>query len=430
MRGYLFLLVVLVLTPTQGCKGKKTDQKPDPKPRIELLKNEVEANLTENLLPWWSAKTVDYVNGGFYGRVNFRDSVILDANKGGIMNARILWTYSAAYRVLKDTAYLRLATRAKDYILAHFIDKEYGGAYWSLNSEGEPENTRKQIYTNSFFIYGLSEYARATGDQETLEAAKAIFELFEKHALDKVSNGYFEVFSRDWQRIRDRMIGESSDNDEKTMNTSLHLMEAYANLYRVWPDQRLADRLRNIVEIFLDKIIDKNTYHLINFMDRNWNRTSQVDSYGHDIEASWLLCESATLLGDPQLLKRVEDTSIKMAVAVEVAIQPDGSIIYEKDLATGHVQTSRSWWAQVETIVGYFNAYEISGNEKFLDYAINCWNYTDDHHVDHVKGGWFPDVTETGEVTRTDKAGHWICPYHNGRMCLEIIERAEKYNSN
>ena len=427
MRGYLFLVLVSVLIVNPGCKSKKTDPQADPKLRIELLKNEVEANLTENLLPWWSAKTVDYENGGFYGRVNSRDSVIADADKGGILNARILWTYSAAYRVLKDTAYLRLATRAKDYILAHFIDKEFGGAYWSLNAKGEPENTRKQVYTNAFFIYGLAEYSRATGDKESLEAAKAIFELFEKHALDKEANGYFEAFSRDWQRIRDRMIGESSDNDEKTMNTSLHLMEAYANLYRVWPDPRMADRLRNMVELFLDKIIDKNTYHLINFMDRNWNRTSQVDSYGHDIEASWLLHESASLLGDPQLLKRVEETSLKMAETVEEAIQPDGSLVYEKDLATGHVQTSRSWWAQVETIVGYLNAYEISGNEKFLDYAISCWNYTDDHHVDHVNGGWFPNVTETGEVGRGDKGGHWICPYHNGRMCLEIIERAEKH---
>jgi mannobiose 2-epimerase len=428
MRGFLFLLVALVLTMNPGCKGNKADQKPDPKLRIELLKNEVEANLTKNLLTWWSAKTVDYVNGGFYGRVTSKDSVVADANKGGIMNARILWTYSAAYRVMKDTAYLRLATRAKDYILEYFIDKEYGGAYWSLNSKGEPENTRKQVYTNAFFIYGLAEYARATGDQKALEAAKAIFELIEKHALDKESNGYFEVFSRDWQRIRDRMIGESSDNDEKTMNTSLHLMEAYANLYRVWPDPRMADRLRNMVELFLDRIIDKNTYHLINFMDRNWNRTSQVDSYGHDIECSWLLHEAASLLGDPQLLKRVEETSVKMAETVEEAIQPDGSIVYEKDLATGHVQTSRSWWAQVETIVGYFNAYEISGNEKFLDYAINCWNFTDDHHVDHVNGGWFPNVNENGEPGRGDKAGHWVAPYHNGRMCLEIIERAEKHH--
>lgn len=426
MKGFLVVLFALMISVNFGCKSGKTEEKPDHKARIEQLKNEVSDNLTQNLLPWWSSKTVDYVNGGFYGRVNSKDSVIADADKGGILNARILWTYSSAYRITKDTSYLRLATRAKDYILEYFIDKEFGGAYFSINAKGEPKNTIKQTYTNAFFIYGLSEYSRATGDKESLEAAKAIFELFEKNVLDKESNGYFEVFSRDWKRVRERMIGESSDNDEKTMNTSLHLMEAYACLYRVWPDPRMAERLRNMVELFLDKIIDKNTYHLINFMDRTWNRTSQVDSYGHDIECSWLLHEAASLLGDEQLLKRVEETSVKMAETVVEAIQPDGSIVYEKDLATGHVQTDRSWWAEVETIVGYFNAWEISGNEKYLDYSLNCWNYTRDHFVDKTNGGWFPNVKENGEVGRGDKAGHWICPYHNGRMCMEIMERVEK----
>ncbi len=428
MKKVFVLSSLLFVALISGCKSGSKEAVQGTDARIDQLRNEVEANLKDNLLSWWSAKTVDYVNGGFYGRVNSKDSVIADADKGGILNARILWTYSAAYRVTGDTSYLRLATRAKDYNLKYFIDKEYGGAYFSIDSKGQPKSTVKQIYTNAFFIYGFAEYARATGDKEALEAAKAIFELFEKHALDKEANGYFEVFSRDWQRIRERMIGESSDKDEKTMNTSLHLMEAYANLYRVWPDPRMAESLKNMVELFLDRIIDKNTYHLINFMDREWNRTSDVDSYGHDIECSWLLHEAASLLGDEELLKRVEETSVKMAETVEEAIQPDGSIYYEKDLASGHINKNRSWWAQVETIVGYFNAWEISGNEKFLDNSINCWSYTRDHFVDNVNGGWFPNVTDDGQVGRGDKAGHWICPYHNGRMCMEIIERVEKLN--
>ena len=426
MKSLLPLLVFILFIMMNNCGQHKNKLTEEQIAKLEELKKEVHTDLTDNLLPWWSAKSVDYLNGGFYGRINHKDSVIADANKGGILNARILWTYSAAYRILKDTAYLRLSTRAKEYILEHFIDKEYGGAFWSVDAIGEPVDTRKQLYTNAFFIYGLSEYARATGDNESLEAAKAIFDLVEEHALDREANGYFEIFDRDWKRIRDRMIGESSDNDEKTMNTSLHLMEAYANLYRVWPVPEMADRLRNLVEIFLDKIIDGNTFHLICFMDRNWNRTSQIDSYGHDIEASWLLYEAAGLLGDPELIQRVKETSVKMAETVEEAIQPDGSIIYEKDLATGHVNTNRSWWAQSETIVGYLNAFELSGNEKFLDYSINCWNYTLDHHVDHVNGGWFPNVRESGETGWGDKAGHWICPYHNGRMAMEVAERIER----
>jgi cellobiose epimerase len=391
--------------------------------RLKQLKAEVNENLTNNILSYWSSKMVDNSKGGFYGRISGTDQVFPEAEKGGILNARILWTYSAAYRVTRDTSYLRLATRAKNYILAHFIDKEFGGAYRNLKANGEPSDTRKQTYTQSFFIYALSEYSRATGDKEALRAAKDIFECFEKYARDKESNGYYEVFTRDWQRSHDMLIGEKTDKDEKTMNTSLHLMEAYANLYRVWPDKRMAERLTNMVELFLDKIVDNKRYHLICFMDRNWNSTSTNDSYGHDIEASWLIFEAASLLKDPALLARVKETCIKMAEAVVEGIQPDGSIIDDRDYVTGELKKSRSWWSQAETVVGYLNAYELTGNPKYLDYSINNWNYIKKHLVDTKNGGWFTSVNDAGIAGRGDKGGFWVCPYHNGRMCLEVMER-------
>ena len=311
--------------------------------------------------------------------------------------------------------------------MAHFIDNQYSGAYRSVNSKGEPSDTRKQTYTQSFFIYGLSEYYRATGDKLTLKAAKEIFEAFEKYALDKESNGYFEVFSRDWQRTRDRLIGERTIHDEKTMNTHLHIMEAYANLYRAWPDKRMADRLKNLVEIFSDKIVDKKTGHLICFLDKNWNSTSTLDSYGHDIEASWLLYEAANLIGDSGLLARVKETCLKIANAATEGVQPDGSMIDEKNYDTGSLRTGRSWWPQAETIVGYMNAFEMTGDEKYLNFSLNCWGYTKQHFVDTKNGGWFSSVSAEGVVGRGDKAGFWTCPYHNGRMCLEIIERVSSY---
>jgi len=353
MKTFKFLLIVCLLIANVSCNNakKSADLK-----RILEFRDEVAADLKGNLLPWWSAKMPDYVNGGFYGRINGNDSVFAEADKGGILNARILWTYSAAYRVTKDPSYLQIATRAKDYCLEYFIDKEFGGAYYTLDYKGVPKNTAKHVYTNSFFIYGFSEYARATGDREAIDAAKAIFELFEKHAFDKEYNGYFEDFNREWERVHLRMLG-TSDIDEKTQNTTLHLMEAYTNLYRVWPEARMAERLRNFVELFLDKFIDPDTYHLHYVLDRYLNSVSEIESYGHDIEAVWLLRDAALLLGDPQLLKRVEHAAVKIAEAVEKAVQPDGSLIYEKDRATGRVNENRSWWAQVETIVGYFDAW-------------------------------------------------------------------------
>jgi mannobiose 2-epimerase len=306
--------------------------------------------------------------------------------------------------------------------MEHFIDKKYGGAYRSVKSNGEASDSRKQIYTQSFFIYGLAEYYRATGDKEALETARGIFELIEKNALDKKSGGYFEVYSRDWHRVGDRLIGEPTINDEKTMNTHLHVMEAYANLYRVWPDKNLGESLKKILDLFLDKIIDAETSHLICFMDSNWNRTSSVDSYGHDIESSWLLPEAAGLLNDPALLERVKKTSIQIANAAKEGLQDDGSLIYEKDHTTGRSNTERSWWAEAETIIGYFNAYELTGNETYLGNSVKCWEYTKTHLIDNKAGGWFNSVSESGAVSG-DKGGFWVCPYHNSRMCMEIIER-------
>jgi mannobiose 2-epimerase len=422
MKKTLFVAVSILISAALYSAVKESGLKEDPKVRMNQLKNEVSDNLTRNLLPFWSTKMVDYKNGGFFGRINGDNQVFPKEDKGGILNARILWTYSSAYRIYKDTVYLRLARRSKDYIMAHFIDKEFGGAYRSVKSTGEPSDTRKQTYTQSFFIYGLAEYYRATGDKEALAAAKDIFNLFEKYALDKKSGGYFEVYSRDWKRTHDKLIGESTANDEKTMNTHLHLMEAYTNLYRVWPDKSVAVRLKALVDIFLDKIIDAKTSHLISFLDKDWRKNSAVDSYGHDIESSWLLNEAAGLLGDPALLARVKEVSIKIADAAAEGLNPDGSLNYEKNLTTGHVSTERSWWAQSECIVGYLNAYELTGKEKYLDYAVNCWNYTKNHFVDNKNGGWFSSVSESG-VARGEKGGFWVCPYHNGRMCMEVFER-------
>ena len=419
MKTFKILIIACLLMANAGCRNGETyDFK-----RIEAFRDEVAADLTDNLLPWWSEKTPDYVNGGFYGRIDMNDSVYAEADKAGVLNSRILYTFSAAYRVTGDTSYLRIAARAKDYCIEYFIDKEFGGAYYSIDYKGVPKNTVKHIYTNCYFIYGFAEYARATGDREALEAAKSIFELFEKHAFDREYNGYFEEFNREWERVHLRMLG-TADIDDKTQNTTMQILLAYTNLYRVWQEERMAERLRNLVELFLDKIINPETYHLYYIMDRYLNNISDDRvSNGHDIELAWFLRDAALLLDDPQLLKRVEDASVKMAEAVEEAIQPDGSLL--NIIRTG--SENRSWWPQTEAIVGYFDAWEISGDEKFLDIAINNWNYTRDHFIDRINGGWFSRVNADGEASG-DKAASsgGICPYHNGRMSMEIMERVER----
>jgi mannobiose 2-epimerase len=423
-KNIILLISCVVLVNLNYCSNKK-ENSASQKTKIEQLKKEISINLTDNLLPYWSSKMIDTLNGGFYGRVDFNEKIYPDAEKGGILNARILWTFSSAYRVMHDSSYLRLATRARDYIMNYFIDREYGGGYRTVKSNGEPGDTRKHILTESYFIYALAEYYRATGDKEALSEAIKIFETIEKYALDRESNGYFEVFTRDWKRSPDQLLAEKSPKDEKTMISHLHLVEAYAGLYRVWPDERMEERLRNILEVFDDKVVDKKSFHTIYFLDKDWNATTQIDSYGHDIEASWLIVEAARLLKDPELTGHVEKLSQKIADAAAEGLMKDGSLLTEKDRSTGHLKTVRSWWEQAETIVGYLNAFELTGDEKYLDRSVKCWNYTKQHFVDKKNGGWYSLVLETGEPSRSDKANYWTCPYHNGRMCMEVIERVK-----
>ena len=390
------------------------------------LKSEVNKNLTENILSYWIKNIIDPVNGGFIGRIDSQEKKYPEEDKGGILNARILWTFSSAYRETKDTSYLRVAKRAKDYILLHFVDQLYGGTYRSVTSKGEPSDLRKQTYSQSFFIYALSEYYRATGDKLALEAAKEIYNSLEKYALDPKSDGYFEVFDRKWKQTNEHLIGEKSAKDVKTMNTHLHLMEAYASLYRVWPDPKEGQRLKTLITLFTDKIIDPQTFHLRVFLDDKWKSTSTTNSFGHDIEASWLLVEAAQILGDPALLKNCETISLKIADAASEGLQADGSLISEKDYLSGEVNYSRDWWPQAEAIVGLMNAYQLSGDEKYLTSSIKCWNYTNKFLVDHKAGEWFNAISATGAVSKGDKAGFWKCPYHNGRMCMEVMDRVSR----
>ncbi|MCX6262238.1 MAG: AGE family epimerase/isomerase, partial [Bacteroidia bacterium] len=334
--------------------------------------------------------------------------------------------FSSVFNILKDFSYLKIATRAKDYILDHFIDKKYGGCYYSLYPSGEPADLRKQIYTQSFFIYSLAEYYIATGDKTALSAAKKVFQLVEKYGYDRENNGYFEAYNRDWKRINDKMIGEKTDNDKKGMNTHIHLLEAYTNLYHAWPSVKVEDRLRNLIEILTRKLLDTKSNHLIIFLDEKWNSTSTIYSFGHDIEASWLILEAAKSIGDTTLINCIKKIRIKRAIAALEGLQSDGSIIYEKNYITGELNTSRQWWPQAETVLGSLNMYDLTDDQLYLDIAKKCWEFIKQNLVDNQNGEWWGSITTSGSRGRGDKAGFWKCPYHNSRMCTEIIK---KYSS-
>ena len=430
---------------------------------IESLKTSVRTVLEDNILRFWIDKMQDDENGGFYGRIDGHNKLHPEADKGAILNARILWTFSAAYRVLKESRvesresrveeYLEMATRAKEYFLAHFIDYEYGGVYWSVDYKGQPKDTKKQFYAIGFAIYGLSEYARATGDREALEYALQLYECIEEHAFDREYNGYIEACTRDWQPIADMRLSEFDANYPKSQNTHLHIIEPYTNLYRciremqaastcdyvpmlgsvlpvdiVVPMETLARveaSLRNLITIFTDKILNPETHHLDLFFEMDWTRGGgQLESYGHDIECSWLMHETALVLGDKKVLEKVEPIVKIVAEASEKGILENGAMIHEANLTKGTVDDDIHWWVQAENIVGWINIYQHFGDASALDKALRCWQYTKDNLIDNDNGEWYWSRHKDGSLNTTDdKAGFWKCPYHNGRMCLEIIER-------
>ncbi len=388
------------------------------------FKQQLEDELTQNILPFWMRKMRDAVNGGFYGQMDGNDRINQLAPKGGILNARILWAFSAAYNSLKDPKYLEIASQTKDYIFEHFFDPEFGGTYWCLEYNGNPLDTKKQIYSQAFFIYALSEYYLASGDEKCRDEAIELFRLIEKISFDREQNGYFEAYSRDWQLLDDLRLSQKDSNEKKTMNTHLHILEAYTNLYRIWKNDTLAYQLRNLINIFLDKIIDPQTFHLNLFFDENWICKSSITSYGHDIESSWLLYEAAVELHDQELTEKTKQICLRIVDAAKEGLHPDGSLIYEKDNATGHTDFDRHWWPQAEAVIGFYNAFELTGISHYLLNFTECLYFIQSNLVDHINGEWYWSIKSDGTVNRDDdKAGFWKCPYHNGRMCLEIIKR-------
>lgn len=373
---------------------------------------------------------MDYRQGGFYGRIDGYNVLHPDAEKGAVLNARILWTFAAAARVLNNTPYRILAARAYDYLMQRFIDREQGGVYWSLNADATPLDTKKQTYAIAFAIYGLAEYVRLTNNQEALNAAIRLFEDLEAHAykwdnekMSKCKNGYVEALTRNWQPIADMRLSEKDENGVFTMNTHLHVLEAYTNLYRVLKNvqrddvqgtkERITKQLRTLIDIFANRIFDPATGHLMLFFDEKWQPSNTHTSPGHDIEAAWLLHEALEVLGDEELLNQTLPVIHSLAQAAEENIMDE-----------------KEWWCYAEAVVGYIDQWKLYQDEKPIESNINlelaetAFHYIQTHLMDRENGEWFWTILPDGTPDRThDKAGFWKCPYHNSRMCIEIIER-------
>ncbi len=390
------------------------------------LQKELELEFKQNLLPFWTEFAIDDKNGGFLGRVTSDKSKVYNADKGGILNARILWSLSAAYKQYPSKKLASAAHRAYEYFNSYFMDSKYGGFYWMVNAEGEPVDAKKHIYTQAFGIYGLAEYYSAFKNHEALKLAYNIYSLIEKHSVDKTYGGYFEAYSRDWKLNDDVRLSEKDENEPKSMNTHLHILEAYTNLYRHAPSKELKEKLCSLINYFCDYIINPGKTSLINFFGRDWSPRSNHISYGHDIEASWLLVEAAEVIEDEHLLSLARQNAVSIANAVlEHGVDSDGGLINEAD-PNGYTDSDKDWWPQAEAIVGFLNVYEITGDPKFLETAINSWMFIKQHLIDRKHGEWFEKTTREGVAYDTiDKVRSWKGPYHNMRLIFEVNRRVK-----
>jgi len=386
------------------------------------LKDELTQEL-EHILKYWIDFCLDNEFGGFVGRRNHFNRQISGASKGVVLNARILWTFSAAYNFTHNPEYLVLADRAYQYINEHFIDKQFGGLFWELNEKGGVLNSRKQIYAQGFGIYGYSEYFKAGNNPEALEKAKALFECIEKYSNDQVEGGYFEAFANDWSALEDFRLSPKDANEPKSMNTHLHILEPYTNLLKIWPNERLRQKTAALIRIFLDKIIDHRTQHFNLFFANDWTVQSSIVSFGHDIEGAWLLYEAAIAVGDKQLIAEVSENLVQMVdVTLADGCDLDGSLFNEKDLLSGHLDTDKHWWMQAEAMVGLAYAWKITGKDAYKDRLVSVWQFIHTTMIDWVNGEWFWRVDQDGiPIASEDKVGFWKCPYHNSRAIMEVV---------
>lgn len=391
---------------------------------VESLGREMRTELTCRILPYWRDRVVDHERGGFHGYIGPHGVPQPDAPRGAILNGRILWTFSAAYRALGDVALRTLADRAAAVIVGPFTDDVHGGVYWMVDPDGRPVDERKHIYAQAFAIYGLSEHHRATAEASSLRAARTLFERIEEHASDAEHGGYEEAFSRDWVVLDDVRLSVRDLNARKSHNTHLHLLEAYTALYRVWPDPTLAARLRSLVEILLDRIVDPGTGHTRPFFDADWSVRSAAISYGHDIETAWLVKAAADGLDEPDLCARTRETALLLAdTALREGSDPWGGMFYAAD-AAGTVDPEKEWWTQAEAVVGFLDAYQQTARPDFLDAAWDTWVFIRTHMRDRRHGEWYRRVARDGTPQpQHEKVGPWKGPYHNVRACLEVMER-------
>lgn len=387
-----------------------------------MIINEVKEHLLNHILPFWMGLKDDQY-GGFFGNVGYDLKHNNRSVKGCIYHSRILWFFSNAFLTLKDKKYLEYADHAYDFICNYFVDEKYDGVYWTVSYDGKPDDDSKHTYNQAFAIYALSSYYDASGNIDALTLAYNLFDKIE--SLCKDEGGYLEAFDRSYNPASNEKLSENGVMASRTMNTLLHLIEAYTELYRVDPRERIAVCIRSMLDMLANKIYNKELSRLDVFFDLDWKPLIDLHSYGHDIEAAWLVDRACEVLGDEEYTRKISAITKVLAEQIHSIALDNGSSVYN-ECENGVVDRKKVWWVQAEAIVGFVNGYEKdSSRTDYLVTAKRIWEYIKQHVVDSREGSeWFNELHEDGRpIEDVDIAGLWKCPYHNGRMCFELINR-------
>ena len=381
-------------------------------------------HLTKQIIPFWN-KMEDLDNGGFYGFADENGIPDKTYLKGCILNSRILWFYSASYNLLKDEGLLNKAKHAFDFLKNNFYDNVNSGLYWSLSADAKPLDTTKHTYNQAFAIYGLSEYYKASKDKEALLLAYSLYDTIENKCRDK--DGYFEAFTIDFKPESNEKLSENGVMAERTMNTLLHVLEAYSVLYEADRNEKIGKSIREVLNIFKEKIYNPDKKICEVFFDKNYNSLIDLESYGHDIEASWLIYRALEVLDD----KKYYDIMLPVVEGLAEASYINGidkaNNAMFNECEKKVISRKKVWWVQAESVTGFYNAYTLTNNEDYLNMSSKVWDYIQKYIIDKNTGEWIEDIQEDNTVTKGQALAHeWKCPYHNGRMCIEMIKRLSK----
>ena len=385
-----------------------------------MFKEEIRNELENHIIPFWDS-LCDYERGGFYGYMDSALNLDKNAPKGVILHSRILWFYSNCYLTLRREDCLEKAKHAFDFLSKYCVDRENGGVYWMVNADGTVNDGLKHTYCQSFFVYAMSSYYDASKDKAALDLAMSVFDVIESKCRDDVA--YLEAQSRDFQLVPNDFLSENDIMADKTMNTVLHLIEAYTELYRVHKDHRVLSRLKFLLDLTYDKIYDKENSKLLVFFDRNMNVLGDIHSYGHDIEATWLLDRACDIIGDPALTAKISSMNEKIVANIADIAYENGALNNER--VNSEINKWRIWWVQAEGVVGFLNAVQRYNKPEYREISETIWQYIKNNIVDKREGGeWHSQVDESGSFADFKPVVEpWKCPYHNGRMCLEVINR-------